>query len=138
MTTEAISTRRSAFGFDNDPGEDWRDNALCAQTDPEVFFPDKGGTSQEAKRICGLCPVQTDCLRHALEAKERFGVWGGLSERERRTIERCHRAPVITAACGSPSGASLHYKHGESLCRACRFAVRADVAFRRANGGGAA
>lgn len=135
MSTEAISTRRSAHGFDTEPGEDWRDNALCAQIDPELFFPDKGGSSREAKLVCSLCPVQTDCLQHALTARERFGVWGGLSERERRSVERCHRSPVITASCGTPAGATRHYKHGESLCQPCRFAVRAESAFRHANGG---
>lgn len=64
----------------------WRDSALCAQTDPEEFFPDKGGSTREAKRVCGECTVRTECLEYALDHDERFGVWGGMSERERRRL----------------------------------------------------
>lgn len=62
----------------------WQEEALCAQTDPEAFFPEKGGSPNDAKRICCSCPVQDACLEYALAHDERFGVWGGLSERERR------------------------------------------------------
>ena len=64
----------------------WRDSALCAQTDPEEFFPDKGGTTRHAKRTCAACTVRTECLQYALDHGERFGIWGGMSERERRRI----------------------------------------------------
>ena len=63
---------------------EWMDRALCAQTDPEVFFPDKGGSARLARLICRRCEVRLECLAHALAAGERYGVWGGLSERERR------------------------------------------------------
>ncbi len=66
----------------------WQDLALCAQTDPEAFFPDKGGSTKDAKRICALCDVKQDCLQYALDKDIRFGVWGGLSERERRKLKR--------------------------------------------------
>ncbi len=73
-----------------DAGEDdplgWREHALCAQTDPEAFFPEKGGSTREAKKVCQTCPVQAECLAYALEHDERFGIWGGLSERERRRL----------------------------------------------------
>lgn len=68
--------------------QEWQEQALCAQTDPEAFFPEKGGSTREAKRICQACPVQDDCLEFALENDERFGIWGGLSERERRRLKR--------------------------------------------------
>jgi len=68
--------------------QDWQDRALCAQTDPEAFFPEKGGSTREAKRVCQACEVRTECLAYALENDERFGIWGGLSERERRRIKR--------------------------------------------------
>lgn len=68
--------------------EAWEWNALCAQTDPEAFYPEKGGTTATAKAICIQCPVRTECLAMALEHDERFGVWGGLSERERRRLKR--------------------------------------------------
>jgi WhiB family redox-sensing transcriptional regulator len=66
----------------------WQERALCAQTDPEAFFPEKGGSTREAKRICTTCEVRAECLEYALEHDERFGIWGGLSERERRRLKR--------------------------------------------------
>jgi WhiB family transcriptional regulator, redox-sensing transcriptional regulator len=66
----------------------WQERALCAQTDPESFFPEKGGSTREAKRICISCDVKDDCLEYALANDERFGIWGGLSERERRRLKR--------------------------------------------------
>jgi WhiB family redox-sensing transcriptional regulator len=68
--------------------EDWRDRALCAQTDPEAFFSDKGESTAPAKRVCRCCEVRADCLQYALDRGERHGVWGGLSERERRKLAR--------------------------------------------------
>lgn len=67
---------------------DWQERALCAQTDPEAFFPEKGGSTGDAKRICSSCEVKDDCLAYALSHDERFGVWGGTSERERRKLKR--------------------------------------------------
>lgn len=67
---------------------DWRDRALCAQTDPEAFFPEKGGSSREAKKVCRNCEVRPECLQDALRRGERFGVWGGLTEGERRKLAR--------------------------------------------------
>lgn len=75
-----------------DSGDDgayaWQAEALCAQTDPEAFFPEKGGSTRDAKRVCQTCPVRTECLEYALANDERFGIWGGLSERERRKLKR--------------------------------------------------
>jgi WhiB family redox-sensing transcriptional regulator len=68
--------------------DDWQDRALCAETDPEAFFPEKGGSTREAKRICTGCEVRAQCLEYALAHDERFGIWGGLSERERRRLKR--------------------------------------------------
>ena len=66
----------------------WQDKALCAQTDPEAFFPEKGGSTREAKKVCSSCEVRAECLDYALAHDERFGIWGGLSERERRKLKR--------------------------------------------------
>ncbi len=66
----------------------WQERALCAQTDPESFFPEKGGSTREAKRVCTSCEVRGECLEYALANDERFGIWGGLSERERRRVRR--------------------------------------------------
>lgn len=66
----------------------WQADALCAQTDPESFFPEKGGSTRDAKKICTSCEVRSECLEYALANDERFGIWGGLSERERRKLRR--------------------------------------------------
>ena len=74
-------------GADTDD-QGWQEQALCAETDPEAFFPEKGGSTREAKKICTGCEVRTECLEYALANDERFGIWGGLSERERRRLRR--------------------------------------------------
>lgn len=66
----------------------WHRDAVCAQTDPEAFFPEKGGTTRPAKAVCEGCTVRVECLQWALDNDERFGVWGGLSDRERRRLKR--------------------------------------------------
>ena len=76
-------------GQDSDDAElSWQERALCAQTDPEAFFPEKGGSTREAKKVCASCDVKAECLEYALANDERFGIWGGLSERERRRIKK--------------------------------------------------
>lgn len=67
---------------------DWRKSALCAQADPEAFFPDGGGSTRAAKRVCGRCDVRAKCLDYALTEDIRGGVWGGLSEGERQRLRR--------------------------------------------------
>ncbi|WIY83322.1 WhiB family transcriptional regulator [Propionimicrobium sp. PCR01-08-3] len=78
--------------FDSEESDDgalaWQEQALCAQTDPEAFFPEKGGSTREAKRVCQNCEVRSECLDYALANDERFGIWGGLSERERRQLKK--------------------------------------------------
>lgn len=66
--------------------EPWMEDALCAETDQEAFFPDKGGSTRSAKSICQRCGVRAECLEYALAHDERFGIWGGMSERERRPL----------------------------------------------------
>jgi WhiB family redox-sensing transcriptional regulator len=73
----------------DDPEElGWQDQALCAQVDPEIFFPEKGGSVRDPKRVCRSCEVRAECLEYALEHDEKFGIWGGVSERERRRFKR--------------------------------------------------
>lgn len=76
-----------AEGVDDNP-LGWQADSLCAQTDPEAFFPEKGGSTRDAKRICTSCEVKAQCLDYALQNDERFGIWGGLSERERRKLRK--------------------------------------------------
>lgn len=65
-----------------------QERGSCAETDPEAFFPEKGGSTKEAKRICDSCEVRIECLEYALDNNERFGIWGGLSEKERRRLKK--------------------------------------------------
>ena len=67
---------------------DWRDAALCAQTDPTLFYPPNGAQSGDAKAVCAACPVADQCLRWALEHDERYGIWGGKTFRQRRELKR--------------------------------------------------
>ena len=85
----------------------WRDGALCRDTDPDLFFP-VGTTGHalvsidHAKRVCGECSVTQDCLDFALDTNQDSGIWGGLSEEERRAIRR-RRAAAIRAARATAS-----------------------------------
>jgi WhiB family transcriptional regulator, redox-sensing transcriptional regulator len=66
----------------------WRQRSACRGLDPEIFYPATDEEADEAKSICAICPVRQMCLEHALMAREREGVWGGLTERERRRVVR--------------------------------------------------
>lgn len=66
--------------------EPWVAEALCAETDPDAFFPEKGGSTQEAKRICAACDVAVQCLDYALRTGQEHDIWGGLSRMERRAL----------------------------------------------------
>ncbi|MET9554639.1 WhiB family transcriptional regulator [Streptomyces sp. NPDC006645] len=74
----------------------WQENALCAQTGPEFFFPAPGSSTREAKQLCGACEGRRECLEYALDNDERFGVWGGLSEKERERLRRTGAAATGT------------------------------------------
>jgi len=65
---------------------DWMASALCAQTDPELFFPEKGKRSRDARAVCARCPVCAKCRAYALAQDRVYGVWGGTTERERRKL----------------------------------------------------
>ena len=71
--------------------EPWMDNALCAQTDPEAFFPEKGESARPARLICHRCAVQGACREYAIEQGFRHGIWGGMSDRERTTLQRARK-----------------------------------------------
>jgi WhiB family redox-sensing transcriptional regulator len=69
----------------------WRNRGACNGLDPAVFFPDSEENAEEAKSICAECAVRLSCLEHALVVRERDGVWGGLTEKERRRMIRQRR-----------------------------------------------
>lgn len=68
--------------------ENWQENANCNGVDPNLFFPERGASTREAKEVCRGCIVPEQCLEYALQNGEKFGIWGGLSEKERRRIRR--------------------------------------------------
>ena len=78
---------------DDDPVEpvalcEWRRKANCLGLDPALFFPERGQPTNELKQICAGCVVRAECLDYALEAGEKYGMWGGVSERGRRSIRK--------------------------------------------------
>jgi hypothetical protein len=88
MTITSTDTRRLTT-----PAANWRDYAVCREVDPELFFPVGNGNvmaqqTEQAKRVCDGCSVRPDCLEWALDTGQYNGVWGGLSEVERRQIAR--------------------------------------------------
>jgi len=66
----------------------WKDLSNGWGVDPDLFFPERGASTREAKEVCRGCEVRIDCLEYALQNGEKFGIWGGMSERERRRIRR--------------------------------------------------
>lgn len=80
------SSSYGSAGQDDDRG--WQDQANCLGVDPDLFFPERGASTREAKEVCRGCVVRLDCLEFALVNGEKFGIWGGLSERERRRLRR--------------------------------------------------
>ena len=92
MGTTGMALPRAPLPPASAPGElDWQDQARCRETDPELFFPEKGQPSTAAKRVCMSCDVRTECLEYALRNGERYGVFGGKTERERRRIAKDRR-----------------------------------------------
>ena len=86
----------------------WRDHALCRDTDPELFFP-VGSTGvalvqiDRARQVCGQCTVRDECLDYALDTNQDSGIWGGLSEEERRVIRRQRRGRHSVGKPARPS-----------------------------------
>lgn len=93
--------------------EPWVDEAVCASTDPESFFPEVGGSSRAAKRICNACEVREQCLQYALDHHIKEGIWGGLSDVERRALQpaRVKHGPTCSEdGCDNKT-------HGRGLCQ---------------------
>lgn len=108
----------------------WQDEARCVGTDPDAFFPDKGGSTRDVKRICNgpadgsdPCPVRAQCLEDAIVNDERFGVFGGLAERERRAISRARptqqRREQEIAPHGTEARARWDRRHKIQPCQRC-------------------
>jgi WhiB family redox-sensing transcriptional regulator len=84
----------------------WQELANCLGVDPDLFFPERGASTREAKDVCRGCVVRVDCLEYALANGEKFGIWGGMSERERRRIRR-QRALARQAASAAAQADSI-------------------------------
>lgn len=77
----------------------WQDDAACAEIGGDTWFPESGGAIADPVRICMGCSARVECLEYALEHSTtvgRFGIWGGLSERERRRMKRQRAAGAVT------------------------------------------
>ena len=97
QSTQATGIRGAIIGGER-PG--WQTRANCMGVDPDLFFPERGQSTREAKEVCRGCVVREDCLEYALANGEKFGIWGGMSERERRRLRRA-RALARRAASAS-------------------------------------
>lgn len=145
MTRRRSAVSRAFTPTTSKSADTWRGHAACRNEDPELFFP-VGTTgpaplqTDEAKAVCHRCPVTEQCLTWALENRVPDGVWGGLSEDERRgllrhiqrtkkTKEKRPYKPVKLAECGTRSAYQRHVRRGEPIDEACRAANR--VADRR-------
>ena len=87
MSADMYTDLDTANDLLEDP-DAWQERARCAETDPEAFFPEKGGSTRDAKAVCRRCDVREECLNRALDNDERFGIWGGMSDRERRKLKK--------------------------------------------------
>lgn len=84
-----------------EPDPTWKAKANCQGVGADLFFPERGASTREAKEVCRGCVVRDDCLEYALANSEKFGIWGGLSERERRRIRRSRRLAMLAAKDGA-------------------------------------
>ncbi|MBM7824884.1 WhiB family redox-sensing transcriptional regulator [Arcanobacterium pluranimalium] len=66
----------------------WMEDALCAQTDPDIFYPEKGGSTAPATSVCNSCSVRAECLDYAVTNDIRHGIWGGTSDNDRKRMSR--------------------------------------------------
>jgi WhiB family redox-sensing transcriptional regulator len=114
----------------------WMESAVCRQTDPDMFFPEKHRTPDlirtinAAKRVCVECPVKLECLTAALAHNEAAGIWGGhnfatLDTGERRELRKRLGVQILEFfEHGTESGHRAHYRRGETPCLRCSNAAR--------------
>jgi WhiB family redox-sensing transcriptional regulator len=104
-------------------------DGACRGLPPGTMHPTDRDGERQAKAVCAACPVRTTCLKHALDNREEYGVWGGCTEAERHAIVTGRPLPVRTPKPinhGTVAGHFTHRRRGEESCDACREAKRAD------------
>lgn len=102
----------------------WTEHAACADMGPDIFFDGTTRSNREAKAVCADCPVKQACLNHAMAVPERFGIWGGLDERQRRRMRKWWRPnPKIHCPHGheaTETNTWVSPSTGWRRCRECR------------------
>lgn len=98
---------------------DWRELALCAEVGGDQWFPEQGESAAPAKRVCRSCPVTEPCLQYALDTDQRWGVWGGKSERERRRLKRRDDESGPTACTSGRHEMTAENRLDDGRCRPC-------------------
>jgi WhiB family transcriptional regulator, redox-sensing transcriptional regulator len=117
----------NATGWEHEPTP-WVQHAACHGSPPDLWFPARGDTTIQAKAICRQCPVRAECLAYALRWHIGFGIWGGLSERERRLLGPTPKPRRLAA----PHGTTTSYARG-CRCTECRMANGQAALSRRGN-----
>lgn len=134
--SRARRTNHADASLSLEPPPNWTHAALCTQVDPELFYPEKGGSCREAIRLCNGCDVREQCLAYALEHADIHGVWGGTVARDRIRIlrSRGHRKPDGRPSFrehGTESRYRRHLRDNEPACEACLAANRLGADQRR-------
>lgn len=101
MTIDSDRAITNAAGPAPMPTDDWQSRGVCREVDPELWFPEKGGSTREAKKMCRRCPVSAECLAYGLANEEKFGIWGGYTARELRSGKAIPLEPI------EPTGDSI-------------------------------
>lgn len=116
------------LGLIDDRDASWMPQAACKGMDPNLFFAGPGEDVDQARHVCWECPVIEQCRDYGID--EKFGVWGGLSGKERRQL-RFGRRPLPDINHGTNGGYMAHLRRGERPCDTCRAAHQADKSERR-------
>lgn len=106
-TPQELSILAALAALDPELELHWQNKANCRGVNPSLFYPERGVSTSEAKSVCAGCEVTAECLEYAVRSGEKFGIWGGLSERERRTIRRARRLKAKQEAVAETEEASL-------------------------------
>ncbi len=125
QSTTAVGQRGAAPADLQGEDKSWQDMANCLGVDPDLFFPERGASTREAKEVCKGCVVRDDCLEYALVNGEKFGIWGGLSEREGPGPRRGCRAGPHRNRLNRPAPVPAHRRSGRCASR-CSMVVSID------------